>query len=331
MWVSAVVALALASPRLYFGPTANLPPVPLASNFSALYSSSQGLQSWASLRQLVTASNGALHARNMAMSILSTDQQQTLAAAAKTEKFNVSIEAGGAFCGPGSGTSVAQGTIHNLQSFLEAGGVVSDLLIESVFSRTRGKCPKQTVSATAMQIAQFAATLKPALGKECRFWLYDALPHYNVGKEWPANIPHYNLELTSVMNQLRSTMKAKEIDLEGYWMDCPFEYSRDYPNVSSPFRPGSGFEKIAATVAAMKSMEFSVAKTFNSQQGGILSDEAFHSGTLADVAAVASAVDLDSFTAAMVETWYPHPSNAAPESMPFTTAYTALEALRHFS
>ena len=35
-----------------------------------------------------------------------------------------------------------------------------------------------------------------------------------------------------------------------------------------------------------------------------------------------------SFDGVMVETWYPHPAQAIPETTPYTTAYTALEVFK---
>ena len=109
------------------------------------------------------------------------------------------------------------------------------------------------------------------------------------------------------------------------------EYSRDYPNASAPMPAGAGYKKIAAAVRLVKGqMGMMLGKTFNSQQGGALSDQAFYNGTLYDVAHVAAVVpaltggvELDY---KMVETWYPHPAVPIPETSRYTTAYTMLAA-----
>jgi hypothetical protein len=66
------------------------------------------------------------------------------------------------------------------------------------------------------------------------------------------------------------------VPLAGYWMDCPFEYSRDYPNATSPLPDNAGFKKIAAAVALVKGMGLEIGKTFNSQAGGVSSDKEFY-------------------------------------------------------
>lgn len=98
---------------------------------------------------------------------------------------------------------------------------------------------------------------------------------------------------------------------------------------------GSGFQKVAAAVKLVKSLSLLVGKTFNSQAGGMVSDALFHNGTLADYEGASAVVPSAAsgghgFDFAMVETWYPHPLNATPESRPYTTAYTAREVMRRF-
>ena len=68
-------------------------------------------------------------------------------------------------------------------------------------------------------------------------------------------------------------------------------------------------------------MGLRVGKTFNSQQGGATGDELFYKNTLADWRGAAQAGA--SFDLAMVETWYPHPLHAAPETTAYTTTNTA--------
>jgi hypothetical protein len=95
---------------------------------------------------------------------------------------------------------------------------------------------------------------------------------------------------------------------------------------ATPFPRGSGWRKVAAAVALVHSLNLAAGKTFNSQAGGGQGGAEFHALTLQDwhntTAALAQAgVALDGM---MVETWYNFPREAAPESTPFTTAYTAL-------
>lgn len=318
------------STRLYFGPTANLDATDLAGNLSNL-ATTAGLAEWPKVRGILAESGGALHVRKMAMGVLTSEEQGALARAVLDGDFKLSMEAGGAMCGSGSGKTNGRATLKTIAPYLTAHGTISTLLIESIFSRTHAGCPRQPVTTTAVEVAQFTATLATALGPSCQFFLYDALPHYAVGSQWPANVPVYGLELGETLTALNATMAAVGVPLAGYWMDCPYEYSRDYPNATSPFPSGSGFEKIAAAVKLVKSRGLAVGKTFNSQQGGSTSDKGFFEGTLNDVAGVAKTVPLESLDYAMVETWYTHPLNAAPETQPYTTAYTALAAFKAFS
>lgn len=130
-----------------------------------------------------------------------------------------------------------------------------------MFSRTRAACPKQPHNETALQLAHFASALKRGLGNDTIFFLYDALPHYAVGTEYPANVAGYDLELGAILNTLAPAMSDRGVSLAGYWMDCPMEYSRDYP------LSGRGYEKVAAVVKLVKSLGLMAGKTFNSQAG----------------------------------------------------------------
>lgn len=333
-------------PGLRFGPTANLDQGTLSSLVNGLVSTQAGLNGWAQLRGLMAQSprGGGLHLRSTAYmgapSGLSAEEQKTLAEVAKAQNFTISMEAGGAMCGGGTGASAAKKLLSDCQPFFEAGGTVAQLMIESVFSRTYAGCPEQSHNETATQIAEFAAALNAArIGgdDDASFFLYDALPHYRVGPEWPANSgsERYGLELGSVLAILRDAMKGKALTLRGYWADCPFEYSRDYNSSAilhgkTALGNGTGFQKIAAAVKLVKEMGLEVGKTFNSQAGGQQSAKAFFESTVADweqTAAVVPGPDSGgfSFDHVMVETWYAFPKVAIPETQPYTTAYTALK------
>ena len=86
------------------------------------------------------------------------------------------------------------------------------------------------------------------------------------------------------------------------------EYSRDYPNASSPMPAGSGYKKVAAAVRVVKGLGMQIGKTFNSQQGGSTSAAGFYAGTMYDVEHVAAVVPSltngDDFDFKMVESWY---------------------------
>jgi hypothetical protein len=110
------------------------------------------------------------------------------------------LEAGGALCGSGSGKKTAEAVLKNINTFLTKGGRLSFLALESIFSRTHAGCKGQTVDQTATEVAGFAAGLATKLFG-AKFFLYDALPHYNVDK-WPANQPQYKLDLKEVLTAL---------------------------------------------------------------------------------------------------------------------------------
>ena len=108
----------------------------------------------------------------------------------------------------------------------------------------------------------------------------------------------------------------------GYWADCPYEYSRDYPNASAPIPGNAGFLKLQDTSLLVRNLSLKVAKTFNSGEGGQTSDRAFFQDTMHDW--MHGGQGRDWWDAIMVETWYKHPADAIPETKPYTTAYTAL-------
>lgn len=201
------------------------------------------------------------------------------------------------------------------------------IALESVFSRTHRGCKSQSVSDTAKELADYAAVFAAAMPKiaNTKFFLYDALPHFWVG-QFPPNNPNYNMSLEEVLPTLQKAMSAKGVQLSGYWMDCPYEYSSgDLQPLPSGF---DGFEKIAEAVKRVKGMGLQVGKTFNSQAGGASSDEKFYQSTMADFNRTTAVVPGPlsggySLDYIMVETWYPHPSNPSPEKTPWTTAYTA--------
>lgn len=183
------------TPRLLFGPTANLllpghggvARAEIARQVTSLVRDAPGLASWQEVRGDVEASRGALHLRNQAFSFLSAQQQATLARGNRGG-LQVSIEAGGEMCGPGRGAQAAVGVLSNIEAYLAAGGTLSFVALESIFSRTHAGCPAQDHAATAAEAAAFAAALGRKLGPSTAFFLYDALPHYSVGS-WPANVP----------------------------------------------------------------------------------------------------------------------------------------------
>ena len=354
-WLALCIAVACVAatgpPQLFFGPTANIggpaPATPgdhpLAQLVDGLVATPADEAQWSALRAKLDASGGALHVRLMAISFMNATQLHALAAAttAAGGNLSLSVEGGGALCGKGSGTAAAAHDIALFQPFVAAGGVLTHWLLESIFSRTQRGCAEQSVAETAKELADFAKAIataglaRPGSGGPA-LYLYDALPHYAVGDTWPANDPRYGLELGATLRALAAAMAAQGVSLAGYWMDCPFEYSRDYPNATQPLPAGSGFEKIAAAVKLVKGMGLRVGKTLNSQAGGQKSAQAFYASTMADAEQVAAVVPSaasggDSFDALMVETWYSFPATAIPETTRYTTAYTALAVFNKYA
>lgn len=132
-----------------------------------------------------------------------------------------------------------------------------------------------------------------------------------------------------ILLKVRKAMADRDVkQFEGYWMDCPYEYSRDLPR-----KDGDGFKKIATAVNLVKSAGMKVGKTFNSQAGGKTSDKGFHDGTLSDfsrtIDVVPSALSGGySFDFLMVESWYTYPTTILPESQPYSMAYTGLDVFK---
>lgn len=236
--------------------------------------------------------------------------------------LQISLEAGGSLCGAGQGATRGAAVVKKLKPFLEAGGKLAYYGLESVFSRTARECPSQPLNATVIELADYAAVSATEL-PGTKFFLYDALPHFRVAG-FPANDAGYDLDLMDVLTKLRDAMADRGAKLEGYWIDCPFEYSRDLP--------GDGFRKIAAAVKLVKSAGMKVGKTLNSQEGGSTSDKGFYDGTLSDFQKTTAVVPSQltggySFDFLMVESWYSYPADILPESKQYTMAYTAREVL----
>ena len=182
---------------LLFGPTANLPSDQLSALVSGLVTS-KGLDEWSALRKSVVSSDGgALHVRLMALASLNASAQKAFAH--NIIRYNagekrggggdggggglgLSMEAGGALCGRGKGRETALSHIQRLlPSFVAAGGTLSHVMLESVYSRTFGACPEQSHVDTARELAEFAQVYyNSTLASDAQFWLYDALPHYAV-------------------------------------------------------------------------------------------------------------------------------------------------------
>lgn len=149
--------------------------------------------------------------------------QATLATHAQKLGLSISIEAGGALCGAGSGNSSAASALRLVGGFLGAGGRFAFYALESVFSRTHAGCPAQPLNHTVAELADYASVISAAL-PSARLFLcvgevddfgvrrggldggghffhnrYDALPHYAVadpaGTTWPASVPGYTLDL----------------------------------------------------------------------------------------------------------------------------------------
>lgn len=312
-------------PTMLLGPTANLPShTELVRQLLDLVEGANATAAWPKTFDHVHTSGGALHVRQQVFGFMTPSQQEAFARATARLGLRVSVESGGALCGAGAGAALAAANARKLSHFLGAGGRFAFVALESVFSRTRAACRGQSVANTAKELAAYAATLSADLHPAAApplFFLYDALPHMAVGAKWPANIPRYDLELGEVLDALESAMRGRGVELSGYWMDCPYEYSRDYPNATAPLPAGSGFERVAAAAALVRARGLKVGKTFNSQQGGAKSDELFFNNTLRDWTEAAEAGA--TFDYAMVETWYPHPAIAAPEREAYSTTYTA--------
>jgi hypothetical protein len=280
--------------------------------------------SWPATLAHVHGSGGAIHLRQMIVCAMSATQQSNLARATSKLGITVSVEAGGAMCGGDSGAAAGKRLVTCLTPFFAAGGSLSFLAQESIFSRTHAGCKTQSQAETATEVAAFSSAIKTGLtaagASVPAFFLYDALPHMTVGK-WPANVPTYGMDLGEILGLLDTAMAKLGVTLAGYWLDCPYEYSRDYPNATAPLPAGSGFQKVAAAAALVRARGLKVGKTFNSQMGGQTSDELFFTSTLADWDGAQAAGA--TFDYAMVETWYYHPVQAAPEAALYTTTYTA--------
>jgi len=288
-----------------------------------------GTERWPRTFAFVNETTGTIHVRNQVLLDFMTDaDQNTFALNTQSLGVGVSIETGGALCGKGSGAERARSVVAGLRIFLDAGGSFRLVALESIFSRTHASCASQSQEQTASEIAAFAAgLLSGGLGGSRgapSFYLYDALPHMTVGA-FPRNDPKYDLDLGTLLTTLQAAMRAKHVRLEGYLMDCPYEFSSDpFPNASAPMPAGSGYRKIAAAAELVRNLGLRVGKTFNSQSGGQTSDTLFYHNTLKDVKNTLEAgVSLD---VAMVESWYAHPLKALPEDAAYTTTFTAKAA-----
>jgi len=313
MLILATIVTGKGVPSQFVGPTANLKSI--TNDTVALLNDSS---SWPTVLSHVTSSGGAFHIRAHIFDSMTDSQQVMVANNAQELNLRISIEAGGYMCRP-SGAKNAQNQIAKLQPFLQAGGKIHFWGLESVFSRTRGGCANFTLTDTVREVAAYAGVVAAAL-PATEIYLYDALPHYSVGKAWPPNQPlkpgQWAMDLPEVLSLLAPAMAAQGAHLVGYWADCPYEYSINYPD-------GNGYQRLAAAVSSVKATSLKFGKTFNSEGGGKTSDELFYNLTLDDFSRSTQAVPLSSFDMIMVETWYTHPTHPAPETLQYTTMYTA--------
>jgi len=306
-------------PRLLLGPTANHKNI--MNETLAFLEGQEG--NWSEVRSRLVESGGALHTRRIWSK--DTGAQQKLAELLNGLGLELSVEAAETgFCGAGTGESWAASDLDGFASFLAAGGKIRFWEITSSFSRTHRACPTQPLSTTISEAAKYAAAIQKSL-PDAKLFLYDALPHYDVGEDWPANEAGYGLELGDVLTRLRAAMAAESVVLHGYWADCPEEYSAQYQH-------GDGYARLAAAAALVGSMGLEFGKTINTGTGGQTSDKAFYAGTYADFGNITkvlpSASNGTSLSYAMVETWYTYPTMAAPETKPYSTTWTARRVFR---
>ena len=320
-------------PQLIFGPTANLPSV-VATQTVNLVSETAGTQlgpqGWVQTRAMVQKTSGTLHLRSMVIAQMSSTQHVALVAGANKLGLKLSLEAGGALCGVGSGNTTAQHWFKGAgKDFMEAGGgkLLTLWGMESVFSKTKRKCPDQTVEETASELASYAGVVQQILGYDVQLYLYDCIAHYIV-EEWPANWPMppnvtYDMNLDHVLTTLKKKMKLQGAVLVGYWADCPYSCSTKY-NAKNGTQL-DGYLRFAAAVALVKSKGLKIGKTFNAHPG---TSEGFYNETMLDwtqLAKVVPSVTSKGFGLDLiaVETWYEYPTEAAPETEQYTTAFTA--------
>ena len=251
--------------------------------------------------------------------------QRELATLLREQGLSLSVEAGSGFCGAGSGAESAQRDLGRLSGYFAAGGKVRFWHMASSFSRTHVGCANQTLAVTVHEAAAYAAAVQAALGPAASLFLYDALPHFAVGEKWPQNPggprAQFGLELGSVLQQLREAMAAKGVVLHGYWADCPFEYSDEYPF-------GDGYKKVAAAAGLVSSMGIKFGKTFNAAAAGNISSEAYYRATLEDFARTSAEVPSaasgeGTLSYVMVASWYRYPTYTAPEDTLYTETNTA--------
>lgn len=300
-------------PLQFIGPTANLKSV-VNDTCDILKQPT----TWPTVLSHVITSGGAFHLRQNVFRGMTESQMVAFAHNAQQLKLQISIEAGGEMCKP-SGARLAQKLLTDLKPYFDSGGTIHFWGLESIFSRTRGGCPSFNLTDTVRELAAYAGVVAKAL-PSTELYLYDALPHYSVGKSWPPNLPlkpgQWAMDLPEVLSLLAPAMAAQGAQLMGYWADCPYDYSISYTG-------HKGYQRLAAAVSAVKAAGLKFGKTFNTQSGGKTSDELFYNGTLDDFKRCLQVVPLSSLDIIMIETWYSHPSHAIPETEPYTTMYTA--------
>lgn len=175
---------------MLLGPTANLQQPDKSVNTDGVDSAEivrqllelvDSTSGWPSTFKHVNGSGGAIHIRNQVFGFMTAAQQANLARATAKSGLGVSIESGGAFCGAGSGALRGASVLKQLAPFFAAGGRFEFFALESVFSRTYAGCKQQPQTATATEVADFAATIAKGIvegsGSPPKFFLYDALPH----------------------------------------------------------------------------------------------------------------------------------------------------------
>jgi len=228
------------------------------------------------------------------------------------------IEVGGVRDWNCSGASMASVEKAKLFHFVDEGGVVSFLDMDSPFGHAMvntipGNCGL-SMTQVAQQLVPYIHEMRAAY-PGVKIGLIEPVPWYSVGTYRPNPGNDFG-DLPTLLDTLTAVLAAAGEHIDYFHADAPYDYDQAHPN---------GWAKLVALAAAVRSHGLRFGLILNSEAGGTAGDQEFHDQTLAAFTAFKNAGGRSDDV--IVQSWYPHPSAMAPEGTAFTFTATAKDLI----
>ena len=221
----------------------------------------------------------------------------------------VAVEVGGVRDWNCSGEALATIESEKIAKFIDAGGAVSFLDLDSPFGHTiatgiPGNCGF-SVAETSAQLVAYIQMMRHAF-PGVRIGLIEPVPWYSVGAH-PANPGNNFGDLPQLLDTFQTTLAAANEHIDYFHADAPYDYDQANP---------TGWFKLVSLAAAVRGHGWRFGLIYNSDTGGRTGDQPFHDQTLASFAAFKAAGGRSDDV--LVQSWYPFPSMMVPETQSFT-------------